>query len=174
MNLRTIALGTTILLLASGSAFAQPMPPPPPGAHGGGMARERPDPVVMAKRHADHMRAALQLTAAQEPALAALIASMKPSAEHMDGMKGGHDGMLTTPQQLDKMLAKMDHHRAAMVDHIAAVKRFYAQLTPTQQKAFDVMHKGHDGSMKDHMGGMHDQMGHRMGPDHGKGMGHPG
>ncbi len=171
MNLRPIALGATILLLASGVASAQPKPLPSGmmgGGHSGGMAHERPDPAAMAKRHADHLRAALQLTPAQEPALAALIASMKPPADPMDGMDGEHDAMatLTTPQRMDKMLAKMDEHRAAMVEHAAAVKRFYAQLSPGQQKAFDVMHQGHDGPMGGRMGGMRGPMGREMGPGH--------
>ena len=39
--------------------------------------------------------------------------------------------------------------------HAAAVKQFYAQLTPAQQKAFDAMHQGgkHKRMMKRHMGG---------------------
>ena len=34
----------------------------------------------------------------------------------------------------------MDKHRAMFDRHAAALKRFYAQLTPTQQKAFDALH----------------------------------
>lgn len=172
MNLRPMALGATIFMLTSGAAIAQPMPPGPGMMSGGHhMAQERPDPATIAKNHADHLRAALQLTPAQEPALAALIASMKPPADHMDGMEGGHDAMskLTTPQRLDKMLAKMDEHRAAMVDHVAAIKRFYAQLTPSQQKAFDTMHNDHRGPM---MGGGHKGMRGPMGQ--GMAPGHPG
>ena len=51
---------------------------------------------------------------------------------------------------------------AAMVDHIAAVKRFYGQLTPSQQKAFDAMHEGHGGGMGHRMGA-HGMMGHMPG-----------
>jgi periplasmic protein CpxP/Spy len=162
MNLRTLALSASILILSGGVANAQPMPPP--GAHAGPHgAMDHADPAAMAKRHADKLRATLQLTAAQEPALAALMASMQPPEGGMAKMRADRQAMdgLSTPQRLDQMLAKMDERRAAMAQHVAAVKRFYAQLTPSQQKAFDAMHQGHERPMggamgahrmKDHMG----------------------
>lgn len=173
---RPLALSASILILgAGGAATAQPAPPSAPGHEmmggmgKGGMGR---DPAAMAQRHADHLRAALQLTSAQEPALKAFVAEMRPP-ESMGGkmgmgerMKGMRDEMagLTTPQRLDRMQARMDEHRAMFDRHAAAVKRFYAQLTPAQQKAFDAM------PMMGHMdhGGGHDG-GHR---GKGPGMGH--
>lgn len=166
MNLKPLALGATLFCLAAGAATAQPMPGPGamPGPHG---AMGHGDPAAMAKQHADKLRATLQLTPAQEPALAALLASMKPPEGGMEKMHADHQAMaaMTTPQRLDQMLAKMDEHRAAMVQHVAAVKRFYAQLTASQQKAFDAMHAGGEGAM-----------GHRMGgkPMQGHMPGHPG
>jgi hypothetical protein len=44
-----------------------------------------------------------------------------------------------TPQRLDMMLAGMDDSRKLMVSRIDATKRFYAQLTPDQQRIFDQM-----------------------------------
>jgi protein CpxP len=164
---RPLALSASILILgACGAATAQPAPPPPPGhemmggAHDMGRGGMAHDPAAMAQRHADHLRAALQLTPAQEPALKAFLAEMRPP-EGMGGkmgmgehMKGMHDEMagLTTPQRLDRMRDRMDEHRAMFERHATAVKRFYAQLTPAQQKAFDAMpmmghmdHAGHGG-----------------------------
>ena len=51
-----------------------------------------------------------------------------------------HDGAdmdehLTTPQRLDKMLAHLDEMRSHMVARVDATKQFYAQLSPSQQKA---------------------------------------
>lgn len=169
MNLfRPLALSASILILgACGAATAQPAPPPPGhemmgGMHHTGKGGPGHDPAAMAQRHADHLRAALQLTPAQEPALKAFLAEMRPP-EGMDGkmgmgehMKGMHDEMagLTTPQRLDRMQDRMDKHRAMFDRHAAAVKRFYAQLTPSQQKAFDAMpmmgHMDHGG--RGHMG----------------------
>ncbi|HEX5378809.1 MAG TPA: Spy/CpxP family protein refolding chaperone [Phenylobacterium sp.] len=169
MNLlRPLVLSASILILgAAGVAQAQPASPPPgamsgvrdAGPHGkmgGGMGHERHDPAAMAT----HLRAALQLTPAQEPALNAFVAAMKPPEGMRDQrrMERGEMATMTTPQRLDRMKARMDDHRARFEQHAAAVKRFYAQLTPAQQKAFDTLHAGHRG-------------GHGMG---GRGMGGPG
>jgi protein CpxP len=176
MNLvRPLCLSASILILgACGAATAQPAPPPPPGhdmmgsMHDMGKGGMGHDPAAMAQRHADKLRAALQLTPAQEPALRAFLAEMRPP-EGMGGkmgmgerMKGMHEEMasLTTPQRLDRMQERMDKHRAMFDRHAAAVKRFYAQLTPAQQKAFDAM------PMMGHMD--HGRRGGHGGMDHGK------
>jgi Spy/CpxP family protein refolding chaperone len=44
---------------------------------------------------------------------------------------------MNTPQRLDAMLEKSDQRHAQMVARVAAVKTFYAQLTPEQQAVFD-------------------------------------
>ena len=154
--LRPLALSASILILgaAGGTALAQPAPPPAPmagvrDADGHGMRHERPDPAARAQHHAEHLRAALQLTPAQEPALNAFMASMKRPEGMGDHRKGGREQMaaMTTPQRLDHMKARMDEHRARFEQHAAATKRFYAQLSPSQQKAFDTLqgqgHRGH-------------------------------
>lgn len=174
-TLRPLVMSASILALGcAGVAIAQPSPPPPPGAMGGmhGMGHDKMDPAAMAQRHADRLRAALQLTPAQEPALKAFLSEMQPPEGMRDKMKGMHEEMagLTTPQRLDRMRARMDDHRAMFERHAAAVKRFYAQLTPSQQKAFDAMpmgHMGHGGRMGGGHDGMRGQMDHGMehGPD---------
>ena len=149
--LRPLALSASILILgaAGGTAFAQPAPPAPmdggrdAGDHG--MRHQRPDPAA----RAEHLRAALQLTPAQEPALNTYVASMKRPDGARDHRRGGREEMaaMTTPQRLDHMKARMDEHRARFEQHAAATKRFYAQLSPSQQKAFDTLqgqgHRGH-------------------------------
>jgi protein CpxP len=136
----------------------------PPGDHMM-MRHMEDDPAARAaraERHAQHLRDALQLRPEQEPALHALLDSMKPPGGdhdgHGDGMghEHGEGEGLTTPQRLDKMLAHMDEMRGHMAAHAEAVKRFYAQLSPAQQKAFDAM-----GPMMMHGG--HGGMGHGMG-----------
>lgn len=164
-SLRGALFGATILALGgAGVAIAQaPARHEAMGEHHMGH-----DPAAMMQRHAQKLRDALQLTPAQEPALQALLTSMKPPegmGEHMGmGMKEDHEAMakMTTPQRLEKMRARMTEHMAAFDQHAQAVTRFYAQLTPAQQKAFDaltpmMMHHG--------MGGMHGEhrMGHEMG-----------
>jgi hypothetical protein len=185
LNVRRLALSAIALpLLIGGASFAQPAaapPPPPPGSPMMGMHHH--DPAAMAEKHAAMLRDILQLRPDQDGALRALVDSMKPPADGMGGMNhdgdhdGDHDDALTTPQRMDRMLAKMDEHRAMMVRHIEAVKRFYAQLTPAQQKAFDAVHAhgpmGHgmmDGGppmmMMGHGAGGHGGMDHGGHGDH--------
>jgi hypothetical protein len=146
------------------ASLAQNAPPAPPAA---GAPHHR-DPAEMRAHMADHLRAALQLQPSQDAALNAFLEAMKPPAD-MDhsGMRGqpGEMAHLTTPERLDKLLARADEHHARMLAHIAAVKQFYAQLSPSQQKAFDAMgpmmmhrHGGFGGHGFRHDGG-HDQMG---------------
>jgi len=171
-SLRAALLGATILAVGgAGVAIAQA---PPPKHEAMGERHMHADPAAMMQRHAQHLRDTLQLTPAQEPALQALLSSMKPPEgmhDHM-GMKGDHDEMakLTTPQRLEKMRTKMTEHMAAFDQHAQAVTKFYAQLTPAQQKAFDalspmMMHHGmHGGGMGGHEMGEHGMMeGHHPG-----------
>jgi len=133
---------------------------PPAGA-----AQHHRDRAEMQARKAERLRAALQLQPSQDAALNAYLGAMKPPGgmDHR-GMHGqpGDMAHLSTPERLDKMLARADEHRARMVAHVAAVKQFYAQLTPSQQKAFDamapmMMHR-HGGGMGEH--GFHHDGGH--------------
>lgn len=65
--------------------------------------------------------------------------------------KHAEEAALTTPQRLDRMVEHMAEesarHQSELRSHVDAVKRFYAALSPSQQKAFDALH--HEG-----MGGM--------------------
>lgn len=157
-----IAAATIALTGLGAVAFAQTSPAPAAGPHG---AHARPDPAQMAARHAQHLRDALQLTSAQEPALAAFMASMKPPEGMRDGMRArmGERGQpLSTPERLDRQRARMAERTQRFDQHAAAIKRFYAQLTPAQQKAFDALHmsggrhgpRGGHGGMRGGMGGM--------------------
>ena len=158
-TLRMLMLAGLALPIGFATAtLAQDHPPAPGGDHM--MMRHGDDDpaarAARAERHAQHLRDALQLRPDQEPALHALLDSMKPPGgdhdEHGEGMghEHGEGANLSTPQRLDKMLAHMDEMRAHMAAHADAVKRFYAQLSPAQQKAFDamgpmMMHGGHGG-----------------------------
>ncbi len=187
--LHALLLGSLVFPLAFATAsLAQdhpqdhPMPPPggPEADHDGHQHAWR-DPAARAAAMAKHLqreavrlRDALQLRADQEPALRTFLDAMKPPADAMEHMRKAHEEgeALTTPQRLDRMLAKLDEHRAHLVAHAEAVKRFYAQLSPAQQKAFDAvgpqMHGHHGmGGMGHGPMGMGGQMGGPMG---GRGM----
>jgi Spy/CpxP family protein refolding chaperone len=134
----SIALAAA-LSLAAGASFAQAPQPGGPGPQAEGRHGPRPDPAQRAERHAQRLRDALQLRPDQEPALRALIAATQrpPGPRHDPEAQA----RLPTPERLDRAMARM-------AERAQAVKRFYAQLTPAQQKAFDAMPRmggGHGG-----------------------------
>ena len=150
-SLRALMLGGLALPFAVAAAsLAQAQPAPPPagapadGSHHHGWGDPAQRAQMMAKhleRQAAHLRDALQLRPDQEPALHAFLDSMKPPADAVEHMKKDHEeaAQLTTPQRLDREAARFDERRSHMQAHADAVKRFYAQLSPSQQKAFDAM-----------------------------------
>lgn len=165
-SIKFAALSGVAALALAGAGLAQPAPPPGAGPHAEGRQWQRPDPAQMAERHAQHLRDALQLRPDQEPALRALLAAVQPPAgehEHM-GKDRDDDRGLTTPQRLDRQAARMAEHAARFRTRAEAMTRFYVQLSPTQQKAFDAMPL-----MGEHGHGKH---GHekpgREGPDGGR------
>ncbi len=100
----------------------------------GGMNTER-----MAKMHDTRMAALhdkLKLNAKQESAwqkFAALPPVMgnvtRPDPKELD--------KLNAPQRMEKGLEQMRAMETKMAEHLAALKEFYAVLTPEQQKIFD-------------------------------------
>lgn len=165
-----LALALAPALLATAAVAQPPMPPHPPAAdmkahHG-----------AMQKQHADDLKTVLRLRPDQEPALAAFLAAHEPRRIER---RLPAPGAMTTPQRLDEM-AKVEaemaaHHKAAR----DALAKFYAALSPEQQKVFDALHRlkgGHGG----HGGGrmMHGPGGHMGGPNvmmmrrHGPGVPH--
>jgi hypothetical protein len=93
----------------------------------------------MAQYHAKHMadlKAALAITPEQEGAWSQFEAAMQPPQPQPRGERGEW-AKLTTPERIDRMeqrMAERQQHFKQMGD---AVKTFYAQLTPPQQKTFD-------------------------------------
>lgn len=141
MKLHTLALAGALALTAAAPSLAQPAPGAAPAP---GREHHRPDPAERAQRHAERLRAVLQLRPDQEPALRALSDSMRPDPARMERRRQERAELrnLTTPQRLDRMQARMAERQAAFARRADAIKRFYAQLTPAQQKAFDAMHQG--------------------------------
>jgi hypothetical protein len=157
------------------SSMAQTPPAGGPGmaghVHAGApVAGQQGDPAKMqalrAERHAKHMadmKIKLQLTPAQEGAWTTFAAGMQPPAHAPMDRAQMHADMekLTTPERIDKMLALKTQRDAEMTQRAATVKTFYATLTPSQKKVFDLE------SLQHH------QMGHH-GRHGGMGMGHGG
>ncbi|HWF77267.1 MAG TPA: Spy/CpxP family protein refolding chaperone [Caulobacteraceae bacterium] len=165
-----LVAGLSLPLALATASFAQPAAQTPRSAppaaadhhHGGYRHHDRGDHEETAAARADRLRTLLQLRSDQEPALSAFVASTAPGAgpqpEDVDAERA-----LPAPERMERMLARMDAVRAQMGQKLAALKTFYAQLTPSQQKAFDALDVGHGRGRG--MGGM--QRG-------GMGGGHPG
>jgi len=160
-QIRLIASVAAFAVFAAGASFAvaQDMPAQPQKA-----GREAMMHAHM-EAHAKAMHDILAIRPDQEAAWQAFTASMVPPHHpDMDHHGEGHGMAMTTPERLDHMAAKMAEHQAAFQRHAEAVKRFYAVLSPQQQKAFDAM-----SAMMTHHMGQGGRMGHL-----GMGMGHGG
>ena len=140
--MKSISLALVAALsLAGGASLAQPAPQGAAAARAEGRAWQQPDPAQMAERHAQRLRDTLQLRPDQEPALRALIAALQPPPGGRERMRREREdgARLSTPERLDRMQARMAEHQARFRQHAEALKRFYGQLSPPQQRAFDAM-----------------------------------
>ena len=150
MNPTPKRLWIAALLAASGAvAIAQSPAQPaageqPPRAASAEVRRAAPrDPAQwqqrMAERHAQRLaqlKTALKLSAAQEGAWNQFVAASQPPALRTPPARPDF-AQLSTPERIDLMQQQMAERQAQMKQHGDAVKTFYAQLTPEQQKTFD-------------------------------------
>lgn len=123
----------------------------------GGKGHDRAKFEQMRERHQTQLHDKLKLDAKQEQAWKSFVAKEKeirpqqrPDPKELEG--------LNAPQRMEKMQARMHEHDELMTKRIAALKEFYAQLTPEQQKVFDESMpgpRGHRGDKK--QGGDKDQ-----------------
>lgn len=126
-----------VLLSTSALAIAQDRPAAPPMAE---KWKEHQHERSEARARALHD--VLNLRPDQDAAFKAFLASITPPHMGEGPMPGEeHEGTerLTTPQRLDRMAARMAEHQAEFQRHADAVKRFYAILSPEQQRAFDAL-----------------------------------
>lgn len=113
----------------------------------------------------------LKLSAAQEPAWATFIAAAKPpaSTERPDAMA---IAKMTAPERMEKWITLSQLRLAAQQNSLAALKTFYAELTPEQRKILDAnvpggMHSGMNRMHGGMAGGMHSGMHAKMKGMHG-------
>jgi protein CpxP len=127
-------------------AFAQPAPAAGQPGDRGGMSQQherwsRPDPAkmqeFMAKRLAE-FKIKLQLTPAQEGAWTTYTEALKPPATPPARLERAAFEKLTTPERIDQMRALRAQRNAEMDKRADATKAFYATLTPSQKKVFDL------------------------------------
>jgi len=139
-----------LALMGIGAMVAVAQTPPPSaadgmgdmGIRGGAFAQmHRADPATMQARFdklMDRFKTLLQLTPEQEGAWAAFRTAMTPPATRPDVPKPEEFEKLTTPERLDR-LHRLRVQRAERMDQReAAAKTFYAALTPSQRKVFDL------------------------------------
>lgn len=90
--------------------------------------------------HLSELKEKLKLSPEQEPAWDTFTRATQPGMRHASidrqAMRGEFE-KLSTPQRLDKMMAMSDARRTRMLERNQAIKTFYAQLNPEQQKVFD-------------------------------------
>ena len=90
--------------------------------------------------HLSELKEKLKLSPGQEAAWTSFASAAQPG---MHPMRGDRQAMraefdkLNTPQRLDRMLALSETRQAKMLERSQAIKAFYAQLNPEQQKVFD-------------------------------------
>ena len=161
-HIAALALGGGLAALAPAASFAQSRQAAPAaeearGAAPGARMRERMTPEQRIERRTERLRATLQLQPAQDAALRAYVTALTPTPEERAERRQMRRDMaqMTTPQRLDARQARMAERMAMFQRRAEATKRFYAQLTPAQQKAFDTMGpmRGGRGKHGPHRGG---------------------
>ena len=159
-----LALAPAALALAT-LAHAQPAGPPH-GPHGPPNAEMKARHEAMQKQRLEDLKIVLRLRPDQEPALAAFAAAHKPQVQEMKSPR--EPKALTTPQRLEEM-SKHEAEMTAQHQRMReALAKFYAVLSPEQQKVFDALQrlKGqHRGPMMGHGGGPRMIMMRHGGPD---------
>ena len=98
----------------------------------------------------------LKLTGSQEAAWKTYIEAVTPAqAGRPQRPDRAEWEKMSAPERMEKMLARMKEREARMSTHLAAMKTFYATLSPLQQQIFN-----------DNVGG---RPHHRHGQGHGRG-----
>lgn len=130
-----LALG--LAAAVSSAAFAQEAPPAPPTEG----ASAPPSPPPRGKRlHGGKLKEQLKLTEAQEAAWKQFTDAMHPPAPPAPPAEREDWSKLTTPQRLERIQELADKRHAEMRRRHDAIRTFYGQLTPEQQKIFDAHH----------------------------------
>jgi hypothetical protein len=152
-------------------AFATLAHAQPPGGPGGPVVRMihggqdgagfKAMHEAMMEQHMEDLKTVLRLRPDQDAALQALMAAHHPP-EGGPGAIMRHDGpprppkAMTTPERLAEMAEREQAMAAEHEKMRAALARFYAALTPEQQKVFDALQRlqgGHGHGPGGMMGG---------------------
>jgi hypothetical protein len=149
-TLQRVALAAVLGFGLVVSAAAQDRGPGPgvtaPGARGADRQKSFED---MQHRREQRLHDLLQIKPDQETAFRAFAASLEQARpqrhrqggpdERRGSAAGDQRETLTTPQRLDRQAQRLADAQQRLQKESAAVKTFYAVLTPDQRKAFDAM-----------------------------------
>jgi Spy/CpxP family protein refolding chaperone len=161
---KQILIGLAALSMGAAAVGVQAQAQAPESRHGhAATAQQRQEKMAeaMAKRQAK-LHDELKLTSAQEPAWKDFVNAIKP-APMADRPDRAAWAAMSSPARMEKMIALQKERTARMEQHLQALNKFYATLTPEQKKVFDqhTLHAmgergwGHHGGHGEH--GMHHQ-----------------
>ena len=124
----------------------------------GAMAQDRPQPAAGPDHQGQHgvehrqehqaqrMKAlhdVLNIRADQEPAFQTFSVAMTVhhdgGKDHAGAQPGQAPAALTTPERLDRLVARANERDQRLQTRVTAVKAFYAVLSPEQRRAFDAL-----------------------------------
>lgn len=134
---------STLFLATSATFLALPAQARPMGECGGmesaygGRGGEQMSERM--KQHQQQMHDALKLNPEQEKAWEKYQSSFKDMKPVERPLVAGDSG-LSAPERAEKMLEFSRQRQDQMSQHLAAMKTFYATLTPEQKKVFDEQH----------------------------------
>jgi protein CpxP len=131
---KSLLIGLTVLGMGTATLAARAED----GRHGHAATHEM-NHAKFAERMAKHqaqLHDKLKLTAAQEPAWSAFTAAATPKTP-LARPDRAEMQKLPAPQRLEKHIAMQKEHLAMQESRLAALRTFYAVLTPEQQKIVD-------------------------------------
>jgi hypothetical protein len=137
-----LPIAAAVALLA-GAALAQPydgpQTAPPIGQSRAPYAQTPSAQPGGSQAELASLHASLRITAAQESAWRAFVAASGPDAQQQARERAAQAMLpsLTAPQRVDLGLAAMEADLASFRERGAALKAFYASLTPDQRTTFD-------------------------------------
>lgn len=99
----------------------------------------------IAAQHHQQLREALELTVEQASGWERLLAFDVSTQEPGVGQAKAWSTSLTVPERAEKILELVSRHQLWMTDYVAALKDFYAMLSPGQKRTFEAFHAGQPG-----------------------------
>lgn len=140
---QSVLLATSLGAFLAGPAFADPGC----GAMGGHETHHEHHGKMLEQHH-KQLHDALKLTPEQETGWKKLMASEQPKPSSAGTAQREDWSKLSTPERAEKTLELYKARQEHMREYVAALKGFYATLTPEQKKIFEDMHASQRGGMR--------------------------